>query len=79
MGQNLIAAFGVSLTLTWHTTALDITRLTIYNINMKWLTHLPLMHGVIVTLALLFVFCVSLSLIIEYRDFLALMLTHSVL
>ena len=65
MGQNLIAAFGVSLTLTWHTWAIDITRFHIYNINMKWLTHLSLMHGVIVTLALLFVFCLGLSVMIE--------------
>ena len=65
MGQNLIAAFGVSLTLTWHTWAIDITRFRIYNINMKWFTHLSLMHGVIVTLALLFVFCLGLSVMIE--------------
>ena len=66
MGQNLIAAFGVSLTLTWHTWAIDITSLIAYNMHMKWFTHLSLMHGVIVTLIILFVFCLALSIMLEF-------------
>ena len=46
---------------------------------MKWLTHMSLMHGVIFVMILLFVFCAGLSLVIEYKDFLVQMFTHSVL
>ena len=35
MGQNLIAAFGVSLTLTWHTWPVDITNQNIYSMSMN--------------------------------------------
>ena len=66
MGQNLIAAFGVSLTLTWHSSTFDITKQMCYTANMKWFTHLSLMHGVIFTLALLFVFCFALSVLLEF-------------
>ena len=32
---------------------------------MKWFTHLSLIHGVIVTLIILFMFCFALSLLLE--------------
>ena len=33
---------------------------------MKWFTHLSLMHGVIVTLIILFVFCFAFSILLEF-------------
>ena len=66
MGQNLIAAFGVSLTLTWHSSTFDITTQFCYTADMKWFTHLSLMHGVIVTLIILFVFCFAFSVLLEF-------------
>ena len=42
----------------------DIT-LNIKALPMKWLTHMSLMHGVIFTMILLFVFCLGLSIMIE--------------